>query len=194
MMRMVGPVLGKIKVGRWLDWWRFTKAKLRSPGTIVASSIPHIDAPFKLHMTPGATLVIGNNVHFRSGFRADIVANSVLTIGNDIAFNRDCWIGVSSSITIEDSCIFGPFVTFTDGNHRFDDADTPIHQQGLELRPLVIGRNVWIGAKATIIHNVGANAVIGANAVVTKPIPDNAIAMGIPARVVRYRDGTKPNA
>ncbi|MHA7220432.1 DapH/DapD/GlmU-related protein [Arthrobacter sp. MDT1-48-3] len=54
--------------------------------------------------------------------------------------------------------------------------------------PIVLGANVWIGANATILPGVtiGRNAVVAAAAVVTKDVPDNAIVVGSPAKVVRY--------
>jgi hypothetical protein len=64
-----------------------------------------------------------------------------------------------------------------------------IREQGVVVAPVRIGRNVWIGSKATVLKGVsiGDNAVIGANAVVTRDIPANAVAAGIPARVLRMR-------
>jgi acetyltransferase-like isoleucine patch superfamily enzyme len=78
-------------------------------------------------------------------------------------------------------------VTITDGNHSFDQVGELIRFQGLETREIHIGNDVWIGAKATIIHDLGDGAVIGANAVVTKPVPAETVAVGVPARVVRHR-------
>jgi acetyltransferase-like isoleucine patch superfamily enzyme len=56
--------------------------------------------------------------------------------------------------------------------------------------PIRIGRNVWIGGKATITKGVtiGDNAIIGANAVVTHDVPMNAVAVGVPARVIKIRE------
>jgi hypothetical protein len=95
----------------------------------------------------------------------------VLEIGDDTAFNINCWFGVTTRVTVEGTTLFGPFVTVTDGNHRYGEVDQPVWSQGLDTRPIVIGRNVWIGAKATLINSVGANCVVGANAVVTRPAP-----------------------
>jgi len=64
-----------------------------------------------------------------------------------------------------------------------------MREQPVESKPVVIGADVWIGAGASVLPGVtiGDGAVIGARAVVTKDIPPNAIAVGIPAKVIRYR-------
>lgn len=183
MKARVRTLLGRLRIGRFRDWYRWTWIRLRANGTIVAAAIPQIDPPFAVRMSPGATLVLGRNVRFRPGFSADIEGSGVLEIGPDTAFNVNCWIGVTTRVTIEGTSLFGPLVTITDGNHRYDDPTVPIWQQGLDTREITIGRNVWIGAKATIINNVGDGAVIGANAVVTRPVPARSVAVGIPARV-----------
>ncbi len=74
----------------------------------------------------------------------------------------------------------------------FYTAEHPIdpeqRKSGLEIaKPITIGNNVWIGAGSTILAgvNIGDNTVIGAGSVVTKSIPDNVVAVGIPCKVVR---------
>ncbi|PQV63701.1 Hexapeptide repeat of succinyl-transferase [Abditibacterium utsteinense] len=80
-------------------------------------------------------------------------------------------------------------VSIRDHDHRFDNLEIPIREQGIVSAPVVIGKNVWLGAKVTVLKGVtiGDNAVVGANAVVTKNLPKNAIAVGIPAKVIRLR-------
>lgn len=65
-----------------------------------------------------------------------------------------------------------------------------IREQPAEIGEVTIGNDVWIGAGAKILANVhiGDGAVIGSNAVVTSDIPANAIAVGVPAKVIRYRE------
>jgi acetyltransferase-like isoleucine patch superfamily enzyme len=188
LMRWIGPVLGRLKIGRFRDWYRFTWAKLRSPGTIEAAALPMIDPPFRLRMAPGTTLVIGRDVRFYSGFHLYMEEGSSLEIGDRNVFNVNCWIGVVNRLTIGSDNLFAPLVTITDGNHNFGPG-APFWQQGFEPRDVSLGSNVWIGAKATVINSVGNDSVVGANAVVSRPVPNNTLAMGMPARAVRAISG-----
>lgn len=92
------------------------------------------------------------------------------------------------SITIEDNVLFGPAVRLFTGKHRFSDVTVPISVQGVEIpQDIVIRTGSWIGAGTTILPGVtiGRNAVIGAGSVVTRNIPDGALAVGAPAQVIR---------
>jgi virginiamycin A acetyltransferase len=71
--------------------------------------------------------------------------------------------------------------------HFFDDATRPIREQGGERRMVTIGAGAWIGTGAIVLADVGKGTVVAAGAVVTKPLPDNAIAAGVPAKVIRSR-------
>src|SRR5438874_11769649 len=151
LMRLVGPLLARLRIGRMRDWCRFAYARARSPGTIEAASLPHIDPPFSLRMAPGAKLVIGHNVHFNSGFIGYVEAGGLLEIGDSTLFNANCWVGVISRVSIGSNCLLAPMVTVTDGNHRFGATDTPVWRQGYDIREIEIGDNVWIGGKATVL-------------------------------------------
>lgn len=84
-------------------------------------------------------------------------------------------------ITIGDGVQIGPNVTIATDNHDFDN------RMVLRCKPVMVKKNAWIGAGVTILPGVtiGENAVIGGGAVVTKDIPDNAVAAGVPAKVIR---------
>ncbi len=71
--------------------------------------------------------------------------------------------------------------------HYFDDASKPIREQGGERRMVTIGAGAWIGTGAIVLADVGKGTIVAAGAVVTKPLPENVIAAGIPARVIRNR-------
>jgi acetyltransferase-like isoleucine patch superfamily enzyme len=71
--------------------------------------------------------------------------------------------------------------------HYFDDPNKPIREQGGERRLVTIGEGAWIGTGALVLADVGKGTIVAAGAVVTKPLPDNVIAAGVPAKVIRSR-------
>jgi acetyltransferase-like isoleucine patch superfamily enzyme len=68
------------------------------------------------------------------------------------------------------------------------DPSAPIHDQPGSLRPVRIGAGSWIGSNAVVLADVGCDTIVGAGAVVTRPLPDRVIAAGVPATVVKRRD------
>jgi virginiamycin A acetyltransferase len=71
--------------------------------------------------------------------------------------------------------------------HYFDDPTKPIREQGGERKMVTIGAGAWIGTGAIVLADVGRGTIVAAGAVVTKPLPDNVIAAGVPAKVIRSR-------
>jgi acetyltransferase-like isoleucine patch superfamily enzyme len=108
-------------------------------------------------------------------------------------FGDDVWVSTGSYIDyaiIEDHVLIGQHAVLLagKGQHYFDRTDIPIKHQGNPPKePITIGRGVWIGANATIMADIGHDAIVGAGSVVTKPVPPLAIAVGNPARVIRMR-------
>jgi len=91
-------------------------------------------------------------------------------------------------IVIEDDVLFSTGVRIYCDDHEFADPTQPIWQQGYrKTLPVTIKRGAWLGVGAIIMPGVtvGENAVVGAGAVVTRSIPDRAIAVGVPARVIK---------
>jgi acetyltransferase-like isoleucine patch superfamily enzyme len=114
-------------------------------------------------------------------------AEGRLTVGARALISHYCTISVGSSVRIGEDCLIGEMVSIRDHDHDFSSTDRPIRQQGSSIAPLCIGSNVWLGARVTVTKGVtlGDNVVVGAGAVVTHDIPSNAVALGVPARVVR---------
>jgi acetyltransferase-like isoleucine patch superfamily enzyme len=90
-------------------------------------------------------------------------------------------------VTIGDKVYLAPLVQILAVNHVFHDPTRPIIEQGITAEGIVVEDNVWIGAGAIITDGVriGQGAVIGAGAVVTRDIPPHAVAVGVPAQVVK---------
>ncbi len=108
-----------------------------------------------------------------------------IDVGVNVYFNVNCVLLDVCRITIGDNCMFGPSVHIYTATHPMD-ADE--RRAGLESgRPIVIGRDVWIGGAVVICPGVeiGSRSVIGAGSVVTKSIPSGVLAAGNPCRVLR---------
>ena len=106
-----------------------------------------------------------------------------LTLGEHVFINMGCRFQDTGGITIGDGSLIGHGSTLTTLNHSLD----PARRADMEPAPVTIGRNVWLGAGVTVVPGVtiGDGAVIGAGAVVTKDVPADTIAAGVPARVIR---------
>ena len=121
-----------------------------------------------------------------------LFASASASIGHRAYIGPRCHLGWS---LIEDDVLVAAGVHVPSGarNHGIDDLATAIRDQPTSETPVRIGRGSWIGSAAIILADVGQNAVVAAGAVVTRPIPDATVAAGVPARVIRHRDGGVPN-
>jgi acetyltransferase-like isoleucine patch superfamily enzyme len=114
-----------------------------------------------------------------------------LTIGDGTSINRFAKIVCAGEVSIGDGCMLAEHVFISDTRYRYEDPNRPIIDQGLELpRPVIIGRNTFIGFRAIVAPgvNIGENAYVGAGAVVTEDVPDRCVVVGDPARIVRRYD------
>ena len=146
----------------------------------------HIGPGFSLFIPHRGTFVVGPNVEFRRGFRIEIIGDGRVVIGANCVFSYYSVIQCAGSIEIGEGCGFGQSCMIVDGNHRFEDFDQPFMHQGFELRAIRIGNECGVLTKTTVINDIGDRAQVGANSVVAKPIPPYCMAVGVPARVVRY--------
>jgi acetyltransferase-like isoleucine patch superfamily enzyme len=109
-----------------------------------------------------------------------------IKLGKNVFINHACSFLDLGGITIEDDVLIGPRVNLTTENHPVD----PAKRKFLDLKSILIKRNVWIGAGATILPEVtiGENSIVAAGAVVTKDVPANTIVGGVPAKMIRQLD------
>ncbi len=113
-----------------------------------------------------------------------------ITIGHGTWINCFTRITSRNSIKIGARCFIGESVSIHDFSHIHTSSSKPIAEQGFEDLEVTIGDDCLIGAKATILPGVtvGTGAVIGSNAVVTADVPEYAVVVGVPGRVIKYRE------
>jgi serine acetyltransferase len=115
---------------------------------------------------------------------------AMLRIGNGCVFGYNNHITAVREVLIGDHVLTANNVYISDNVHAFEDPTIPVMHQPVRFRRAVsIGSGSWLGENVCIIGaRVGRNCVIGANAVVTRDIPDFCVAVGSPARVIRHYD------
>jgi len=106
-----------------------------------------------------------------------------ITVGENVFFNTGCTFQDCGGITIGDDTQIGQNVVLCTLNHGI----APDKRQTVYPSPIVIGKNVWIGANVTVLPGVtvGDNAIIAAGAVVTKDVPAQTVVAGVPARLIK---------
>jgi acetyltransferase-like isoleucine patch superfamily enzyme len=116
-----------------------------------------------------------------------------IEIGAKTVLGQECTISAYRRVKIGEQCVVADRAMFIDFDHNVADVEAPIRRQGIYMRDVVVGNNVWVGYNAQILRGVtvGDNAIIGANSVVTRDIPANAVVAGSPARVLRMRETPK---
>jgi acetyltransferase-like isoleucine patch superfamily enzyme len=133
---------------------------------------------------------LGDDVHVGSPCTWDVAPDAELIIGNRVSLNYRGVISVRDSVRIgDDTLIAGEVAIFDNTNHPVSPARRLAREapSAAETGPVVIGRNVWIGLRCTIMRGVaiGDNSVVAAGAVVTKSVPPNTVVAGNPAVVIK---------
>jgi acetyltransferase-like isoleucine patch superfamily enzyme len=115
-----------------------------------------------------------------------VFSHSTAEIGDRTYVGLYCCLG---DVTLADDVLLGSHVSIVNGaaQHGIERLDIPIREQPGTWPRVTIGRDSWIGDRAVILADVGEHCVIGAGSIVTRPIPDYAVAAGVPAKVLRYR-------
>lgn len=173
---------------RLMSWLRKRWVLFRNPHARIEFQGPvYLGPGFSLDMPRGGSFIVGPGVEFRRSFRAELGGpDARITIGVGSVFTYDVILQCGSSIEIGAHCMFGQATMVVDGNHRFRDLDRAMLEQGYDLQPVKIADHATITTKCTIIADVGERTFVGANAVVTRPLPAYCIAGGVPARVLDY--------
>ena len=116
-----------------------------------------------------------------------VVLPKNVTIGKGVTVMNGALMMAAGGITIEDKVLIAANVKLISNNHD------PYERDVLICKPVVIKEGAWVGAGSTILPGVtvGKYAIVGSDSVVTKDIPDYAVAVGNPAKVIKYLDPAK---
>jgi maltose O-acetyltransferase len=132
----------------------------------------------------------GDNVNIERGAS---LGRRTVSIGSNSGIGVNAVIGPGT--TLGSNVMMGPDVVILTQNHETSRLDIPMVAQGhAPIAPVTVGDNVWIGTRVIILPGViiGSGCVLGAGAVVSRNVPDGAVAVGNPARIVRYRHLAEP--
>ena len=110
-----------------------------------------------------------------------------LKMGNNSAIGDYTHFGAPGGIVIGNDVIMGSYISFHSENHNFSDTSKLIREQGVSHLGIVLGNNIWVGAKVTFLDGckIGDNSVVAAGAVVKGEFPPNAVIGGIPAKIIK---------
>jgi acetyltransferase-like isoleucine patch superfamily enzyme len=140
---------------------------------------------------------IGDNVFIGSGswlqtLPDDNSSTIALSVGDGTSIAGACVLSAVKEIILEEDVLLARNVYISDHMHRHTDTRTSVLRQGLDkIQPVRVKKGAWLGQNVVVCPGVtiGIGAVIGANSVVTRDIPDFAVAAGAPARIVKlYSD------
>jgi len=118
-----------------------------------------------------------------------VAEDALIDVGSFVFIGRGSEFDVMESVSVGDHTQIAPGCFVTDHNHG-TDADRRIDQQACITKPVIIGRDVWLGTKVTVLAGVtiGDGAVVAAHAVVTRDVPPMAIVGGVPAKMITERE------
>ena len=186
----------------------FLKLRIKSKGIVFCGR--HVTVRHADMVNAGNGLVIQDNVFIDAFSRQGVNLGRNVTVGRNtviectgvirnpgeglyledrVALGAFNYIGVRGTIRIGEDTIIGPYVSFHAENHIFGAGNIPIRLQGERRKGITVGKDCWIGAKATILDGVtiGTGAVIAAGAVVVKDVAPYTVVGGVPAKVIETR-------
>jgi acetyltransferase-like isoleucine patch superfamily enzyme len=168
---------------------RFVLLKLRYRKRLKTDGICFICPDVHLEIGRDATLRIGRWAWIGHGSKIRVHEGEV-SIGAKTVMGQECTISAYQHVSIGRECIIADRVMLIDFDHGVVEVERPIRNQGIYMRDVRVGHNVWIGYGACVLRgaSIGSNSIVGTSAVVTREVPENAVVAGVPARIIRMRD------
>jgi len=164
--------------------------KFVNPEWISLGDNVNIDDGCTLIARSNRGISLGDSACLKHGVYLDTeTADGYIEVGARAYLGTGCCLHGHQGLEIGEDTLLAQNVTITPFSHKFDDPAVPIIQQGGYMRKIAIGRDCYLGMGVCVLYSadIGDGAVIGAGAVVVKPVPPFSVAIGVPARIIRKR-------
>jgi len=181
----MGLLIGLINFAR-LTFWRLVLLA-RGGGSIGRGC--KFQSGVVLASARGRPILIGDNVQLMRGVVLSTSETGKIVLEAGVYIGEYGVVTSNAEITIGRDTIIAPHADLVDFNHATDDLETTVMAQPVDAAPIRIGRDVWLGAKVTVVRGVtvGDQAVVGTGSVINRDIRPRGVAVGVPARVIRTR-------
>jgi len=188
---MIRCILGLANFGR-ATFWRLVLALC---GGRMGRGC-RIQAGVRLACGRGRPIILGRGVWLMRGVVLSTSETGRIEVEDNVYIGEYGVVTSNALVHIGRNAIIAPHADLVDFNHGFDDLSRTVLAQPRDAAPIRIGRDAWLGAGVKVLRGVtiGDQAVVGAGAVVTRDVPARAVAVGVPARVVRERGKPVPPA
>jgi len=167
---------------------RWAWLKLRWRGRLQTDGLAFIAPDAVFEIGKGASVKLGRWCWIGHGTKIRAHEGTV-EIGAKSVIGQECTISSFQHVSIGRECIVADRVMLIDFDHGVVEVERPIRTQGIYKRDVRVGHNVWVGYGACFLRGttVGDNCVIGTLSVVTKDVPADSVAAGVPCKVLRRR-------
>lgn len=185
---------GMIKLRRFKRVFIHWSSTVKCPSHIQTSQNLSVDRGCYIDALSVNGIIFGSNVSIGKYTTIECTGSlkelgNGLKVGNRVGLGTHGFFGCAGGVEIGDDTIFGNYVSLHSENHNYSDKNIPIRLQGVNRKGIRIGKDCWIGAKATILDGatIGEGCIVAAGAVVRGVIPPYSIIGGIPAKVIKSR-------
>lgn len=157
--------------------------------SVICEGLVFLDRGVSVRARPGyGRVIFGPWVHVGAG-TALRAHSGTLRVGAKAIIARDVTVNCHLDVCIGVAALIADQVWIGDFDHCFDSTEVPIKDQGIATAPVIIGDDVWLGTRSTVLRGVrvGAGSVVGAHTVVTRDVDPATVVAGVPGRVLRRR-------
>ncbi len=168
-------------LNRLRSWYQWTRIGYCGRDVFLDSDVHLLRYPKNIHLADEVVINRGCQL-------CPCNPGAQIRVGKRTVLGAYSFLYASQSITLGDDCLIAPFVYFVDSDHA-RSREAPMNTQGMETAPIVIGNDVWIGARVVVTRGVtvGDGAILAAGAVVNQDVPPYAIFGGVPAKQIGVR-------